>query len=104
MYDLRPVMLSARSTYVKLSAEEEDELSAIRHLDRVRCPILVAYGDKESPEFQRQGRSFAAAQRERGLASKELALAGCNHFEGIRTMMDPASPLTRAVLTQMGLA
>jgi arylformamidase len=104
MYELRPVMLSARSAYVKLSAAEEDELSAIRHLDRVRCPVLVAYGDKESPEFQRQGRSFAAALRERGLASKELVLAGCNHFEGIRTMMDPASPLARAVLTQMGLA
>lgn len=103
MYELRPVLLSARSAYVKLDAAEEDWLSAIRHLDRVRCPILVAYGDKESPEFQRQGREFAAALRRRELASKEIVLAGCNHFEGIRTMMDPASSLARAVLAQMGL-
>jgi arylformamidase len=104
MYELRPVLLSARSAYVKLAPEEEDELSAIRHLDRVRCPILVAYGSNESPEFQRQGRTFAAALRERGLASQEMVLAEQNHFEGIRTMMDPESPLARAVLRQIGVA
>ena len=104
MYELRPVMLSARSAYVKLSAEEEDALSAIRHIDRIRCPILVAYGDKESPEFQRQGRSFAAALAARGAAADEVVLAGCNHFEGIRTMIEPGSALARRVLGQMGLA
>ena len=104
MYELRPVVLSARSAYVKLSAEEEDEFSAIRHLDRVRCPILVAYGDKESPEFQRQGQTFAAALRDHRLPSEAMVLAGSNHFEGIRTMMDAASPLARAVLTRVGVA
>jgi arylformamidase len=103
MYELRPVLLSVRSAYVELSAAEEDELSAIRHLDRVRCPILVAYGDKESPEFQRQGREFAAALKARALPSQELILPGCNHFEGIRLMMDPRSALTQNVLAQMGL-
>jgi arylformamidase len=103
MYELRPVLLSARSAYVKLSAEEEDALSAIRHLDRVRCPILVAYGERESPEFRRQGREFAAALRARNLASQELVLPGLNHFEGIRSMIDPDSPLARTVLQQMGL-
>lgn len=104
MYELRPVLLSARSAYVKLSSDEEDEFSAIRHLDRIRCPILVAYGDKESPEFQRQGREFAAALKQRGLPSQALILAGCNHFEGIHSMSQANSPLARAVLTQIGLA
>jgi arylformamidase len=104
MYELRPVMLSARSSYVKLSPEEENEFSAIRHLDRVRCPLTIAYGDKESPEFQRQGREFAAALKARGLVSQTLVLAGCNHFEGIRTMTDAGSPLARAVFAQMGLS
>lgn len=104
MYELRPVLLSARSAYVKLSPEEEDALSAIRHLDRIRCPVLVAYGDRESPEFQRQGREFAAALRGRRLAAEELVLPGLNHFEGIRSMIEPGSPLARAVLRQMGLS
>lgn len=101
IYDLRPVMLSARSAYVKLSPEEEDEFSAIRHLDRVRCPILVAYGDKESPEFQRQGREFAAALKKERQPGQELILEGLNHFEGIRSIMDSRSPLAQAVLRQI---
>ena len=103
MYELRPVLLSARSAYVKLTPEEEDEFSAIRHLDRLACPVTVAYGNKESPEFQRQGRTFAAALRARGAPTKELILDGLNHFEGIRAMIEPQSPLARQVLGQIGL-
>ncbi len=102
MYELRPVMLSNRSEYVKLSAEEEDEFSAMRHLDRVRCPITVAWGDKESPEFQRQGRTFAAALKTKGLACRELVLKDANHFEGIRTMTQPQSPLAQSVMAAIG--
>jgi arylformamidase len=104
MYDLRPVLLSSRSAYVKLDAEEEDALSPQRHLDRVRCPITVAYGDRESPEFQRHGRDFAAALAAARLSSSSLAMVGLNHFEGIMSLADPASPLARAALGQMGLA
>ncbi|MBV8537189.1 MAG: alpha/beta hydrolase [Alphaproteobacteria bacterium] len=104
VYDLRPVLLSARGNYVKLSRVEEDELSAIRHLGRVRCPILVAYGDKESPEFKRHGESFSAALKDRALTGRLLVLAGCNHFEGIATMIDPKSALATAVLEHMQLA
>lgn len=103
MYELRPVLLSARSAYVKLTPEEEDEFSAIRHMDRLRCAVTIAYGSKESPEFQRQGRTFAAALRARGAAAHELILDGLNHFEGIRSMIEPQSPLARQVLGQLGL-
>lgn len=103
MYELRPVLLSARGAYVKLSSAEEDEFSAIRNLDRVRCPILVAYGAKESPEFRRQGRAFAAALKARKLPSRELVLTGANHFEGIRSMIEANSVLARSVLGMMGL-
>jgi arylformamidase len=102
MYDLRPVLLSARSSYVHVTPNEEDELSAIRHVDRVRCPVAVAYGSRESPEFQRHGRSFSAELRKHGAAVRELLLEDKNHFEGIRTMMDAASPLARALFTQIG--
>ena len=101
MYELRPVLLSARSAYVKLSPEEEDEFSAIRHLDRLRCPVTVAYGGKESPEFQRQGRTFAVSLRARHLPCQELILPGLNHFEGIRSMIEPESPLARSVLSHL---
>jgi arylformamidase len=104
MYDLRPVLLSNRSAYLRLDAAEEDALSPIRHLDRIRCPTVVAYGDGESPEFQRHGRCFAAALAAARLPSRALVMAGLNHFEGALSLADPASPLARASLGQMGLA
>src|ERR1700722_16118081 len=54
MYDLAPVRLSKRSKYVKFTDAMEDELSAIRHLDRLNTPLVVSYGTCETPEFQRQ--------------------------------------------------
>ncbi len=104
IYDMHPVLLSARSSYVELSSEEEDRLSAIRHADRIACPVVVAYGSLESPEFKRHGRTFAAALREAGVLREETVLEGKNHFEGIRTMMDPETPLARVVFSMVAEA
>jgi arylformamidase len=104
MYDLRPVLLSARGDYVKLSAAEEDEFSAIRHVDRVQCPLLVAYGERESPEFQRHARSFAAALTAAGRPATLLQIPDSNHFEIIASMTDPHAPLAVAVMRQLGLS
>jgi arylformamidase len=92
MYDLQPVMLSARGEYLGLSADEIDALSPIRHLDRVRAPITVAYGERESPEFQRQARDFAAA-----LGVEPIRVAGDNHFE-ILGRLGPGGELARVAL------
>lgn len=82
MYDLGPVLLSARSSYVKLDKAEEDALSPMRHLDRVACPIAVAYGDGETPEFKRHARDFAAALKAK-VRHRSLLAEGRNqnHFE-----------------------
>jgi arylformamidase len=103
MYDLRPVLLSARSRYVRLSAAEEDALSAIRHVERITCPLLVAHGTDESPEFQRQARDFAAALARAGHKARLLVAQGCNHFEINAALSDPASPIAQAALAHMGL-
>jgi arylformamidase len=88
MYDLEAPMLSARSQYAQVTKEEEDALSAMRHLDRVTCPIVIAYGDKESPDFQRQGRDFAAALKQAGLAHELHVGPGLNHFEVMHSVSD----------------
>ena len=61
MYELAPVRLSARSKYVNFTDAMVDALSSIRRINLLNCPIIVSYGDQESPEFQRQTRDFAAA-------------------------------------------
>lgn len=104
MYELIPVRLSARSSYVKFTDAMVDALSTQRHLARINAPVVVAHGSLETPEFQRQSREFAAALRAAGKPAQLLLMPGYNHFEIIETMANPHMPLGRAALAQMALA
>lgn len=101
MYDLHPVSLSKRSSYVRFDAETIDELSALRHLDRITVPLIVAYGSEETPEFKRQAEAFVAALREAGKPPTLLYGEGYNHFELIETLANPYGLVGRAALAQI---
>jgi arylformamidase len=103
MYDLKPVRLSKRSKYVAFTDEMEEKLSAIRHIDKLRAPLILSYGTYETPEFQRQSRDFAAAVKAAGKPVELLVGEGYNHFEMLETLANPYGLLGRAVLTQMKL-
>jgi arylformamidase len=103
MYDLKPVRLSKRSKYVKFTDAMEQELSAMRHLDRLHTPLVLTYGTYETPEFQRQTREFAAAVKAAGKPVTLLVGEGYNHFEMLETLANPYGLLGRAVLEQMQL-
>jgi arylformamidase len=103
IYDLYPVMLSSRRNYVKLSAEEVTALSPIRHLDRIACPVHVAWGDLESPEFKRQNMLMADALAGMGRLQGRFTLFNHNHFEVVEQLNRPDSTLGRAALQAMGL-
>ena len=103
MYDLHPVRLSKRSRYVKFTDEMEQALSAVRHLDKLHTPLILAYGTCETPEFQRQTRDLFAAVRAAGKPAEMLVGEGYNHFEMLETLGNPYGLLGRAVLAQMGL-
>ena len=103
MYDLHPVSLSARRTYVNFTPETIAELSPERHLTRLTAPVIVAHGTQETPEFQRQNRQFAAAVKAAGKRVTFLVGEGYNHFEMIETLSHPYGLLGRAALQQMNL-
>jgi arylformamidase len=103
LFDLKPVRLSARSSYVKFTGEIEQALSSQRHLDRLNAPVIVAYGTLETPEFQRQSREFAAAVKAAGKPVQLLVGEDYNHFEIPETLANPYGLLGRAVLAQMNL-
>ncbi len=102
MYDLGPVLLSARASYVKLDKAEEDALSPMRHLDRVCCPTAVAYGDGETPEFKRHARDFAAALKAKVRhASALIEGRNLNHFEIALTLGQAEGLLGKLALEQI---
>jgi arylformamidase len=101
IYDLLPVRLSARNDYVRVDERLEHAYSPIRHIDRIRCPVTVGWAEKESAEFLRQSREFAAALKAAGKLTESLEGKGLNHFEILETMPDPGSPLGRAALNML---
>jgi arylformamidase len=104
MYDLQAVRLSARSSYVTFDDRIEHEYSSQRHLARLGCPVIVSYGDLESPEFQRQGREFADALERIGKLERRIVGRCYNHFEIVETLANPYGLLGRAALDLMRLA
>ena len=103
LYDLEPVRLSSRSSYVHITDEIEQALSPARHIDRLRAPIIVTYGGNETPEFQRQNRDFAAAVKGAGKPIELVAASDFNHFEMVESLGNPYGANGRAALKLMGL-
>jgi arylformamidase len=103
IYDLYPVSLSVRSSYVNFTAQVIEALSPNRHLDALAAPVIVAHGTLETPEFQRQNREFAAAVKAANKSAELIVLNGYNHFEVAESLGNPYGVLGRAVLRQMKL-
>jgi arylformamidase len=104
MYDLYPVSLSARRSYINFTVAIVEALSPQRHLDTLVAPVIVSHGTLETPEFQRQNREFAAAVKAAGKAVEFILLEGYNHFEVQESLGNPYGLLGRAVLHQMNLS
>ena len=103
IYDLLPVSLSARSSYVWFDERTLDELSPMRHLERISAPVTVVHGTLETPEFQRQSREFAEALGKAGKPVQLVVADGYNHFEVMETLANPFQFAGRAALEQMKL-
>ncbi|HWD59293.1 MAG TPA: alpha/beta hydrolase, partial [Stellaceae bacterium] len=103
MYELAPVRLSARANYVKFTDAMVEALSPIRHLDRLRAPVIVSYGTYETPEFIRQAKEFAAAVDKAGKLHELIVAENYSHLELPETLCNPYGVLGAAVLEMIGL-
>jgi arylformamidase len=103
MYDLAPVRLSKRSSFVKFTDAMVAELSAMRHIGKIHTPVAIGVGALETPEFQRQAREFAAALKAAGKPHELIVAPGYNHYETGETIGQPYAVLGRAAFDMMGL-
>jgi arylformamidase len=104
MYDMKPVRLSKRSSYIKFTDEMEQVMSSQRYLDRLSAKTIVTYGTNETPEFQRQSQDFAAAAKSAGKPVELIVGADFNHFEMGECLGNPYAPNGRAALALMQLS
>lgn len=98
IYDLRPVRLSKRSQYVTIDDATEADFSTQRHVSKLSCPVLIAYGTHETPEFQRQSNEFFALVKAAGKSATLSVGQTYNHFEMLEIMANPHSLVGRATV------
>ena len=103
MYEMTPVRLSWRRTYVKFTDAMADAMSAQRHIDKLHTPIVVTYGTFETPDFQRQSRDFAAAVQAVGKPVQLIEAPNYAHLEMCESLGNPYGPNGRAALAMMKL-
>jgi arylformamidase len=104
MFELTPVRLSWRRTYVNFSDATVESMSSSRHIDRIAAPVTVAYGSLETPDFQRQSRDFAAALRAAGKTVELIEGKNYTHAAMSESFGHPYGPAGRAALAMMRLA
>jgi arylformamidase len=101
MYEMTPVRLSWRRTYVNFTDAMADAMSSQRHLDKLNAPIIVTYGSFETPDFQRQSRDFAAAVQAAGKPAQLIEAPNYHHLEMAESLGNPYGPNGRAALALM---
>ncbi len=99
LYDLEPVRRSNVNDWLLLP----DENAALRnsplaHLPRAPVELMVAAGARETDEFKRQTRAYAAACRAAGLVARDEIVAGHNHYSIVSELAGDASAVTRSLL------
>ncbi|HKI98821.1 MAG TPA: alpha/beta hydrolase [bacterium] len=103
VFDLEPIRLCYLNEALGLDGEAARRNSPLFHLGRHGPPLVAAVGHEETEEFRRQNGMLATAWRARGLDCEELTLPGRHHFDIVQELGRAESPLTRAMLAQMGL-
>jgi arylformamidase len=104
MYEMAPVRLSFRRTYVNFTDAMAEAMSSQRHIDRLNAQIIVTYGTLETPDFRRQGRDFAAAVKTAGKPVQLIEAPNYHHLEMAESLGNPYGPNGRAALALMKLA
>ncbi|PPR12042.1 MAG: hypothetical protein CFH41_00075 [Alphaproteobacteria bacterium MarineAlpha11_Bin1] len=103
MYELEPVRLSHRNSYLDLTDQGAARNSSIRHIPNYGPPLTMAWGTGELDEFQRQSREFAVAWEAAGHQVKTFILEDLNHFEVGREIFNPKQPVFQNILSNIGV-
>lgn len=103
LYDLEPIMLAYCNEWARLDADAAYRLSPIYHLPERPLPVIVGWGGAETDEFRRQSQDYAVACRARGFPCTTIEIPGALHSGSRAELAKPESPLSRAMIAQMGI-
>ena len=99
VFDVEPCRLNYLNEKLRLTADEAAAMSPSRHLPKTSGMLILAYGDAELPELQRQSRDYFLQRSDAGLPARLLPLHGDNHFSILEKLAAPEGKLAAALMT-----
>jgi arylformamidase len=103
IYQLDPVLRIQANAEIQLKPEMVARNSPLGLAPRAKCPVLVAVGAKETPEWIKQSEAYEAHLKRHGVPTRFVKLPDTQHFSITQSLSWPQSELARAMLQQMGL-
>jgi arylformamidase len=97
LFDLEPLRQTFVNGWLKLDAAGAARNSPMRMLPRAGLPVVVSWGGRESSEFERQSREWAALCRQAGCAVTLADSPTANHLTVIGELDEPGSALFEAM-------
>jgi len=95
IYDLAPISRSYQQPILRIDEREVGELSPLRNAPASAPPLMLAVGDRETPEFVRQQGALACLWQALDLPVTELRVAGADHFTVVDVLSESDHLLTR---------
>ena len=86
-----------------MTKEECVDVSPVHNLPKFMPPTVVAVGGGETDEFRRQSRIYTDKCREHGFEVSYLEVENHDHVNVVGELRNLNSPLTSALMYQMGL-
>ncbi|CAM5640357.1 alpha/beta hydrolase [Streptomyces griseorubiginosus] len=104
IYDLTPVRQTYVNDVVGIDGSEVQNCSPLLLTPSVRCPVVIAWGERETDEFKRQSRAFAEHLRRQGCPVTAFEQSGRNHFDSPVELAVPSTRVHAETLRLMRLA
>lgn len=101
IFDLEPLRHTGMNRVLGLNPE-----MVVRHSPLYLSPqdnptVILAVGENESTEFQRQTNELMAAWDAKAYTTLQIPLPGANHFTALEVLADAESPLFQSALTAL---
>ena len=103
VYDLDMVMKISVQEQVRMTTEIARLNNPFLNPPRVKCPLVVAVGGAEPKGWQQMSEDYFNFCKRQDMNAEYLVIPGANHYTMSEKLLDIASPLTQAMIKQMGL-
>ena len=98
LFDLAPFPFSWLKPKLQLTTDEVLRNSPLLHKPVCSSPVLVAVGEKESNEFQRQSKNYAEYLLQHGISTQYIPVKGKNHFNIIDDFLGDGGAFCEKIL------